>query len=252
MPQSHVRLWALLVALLGLTLGQVKEARASTFEVSPIRVKLAQSSSSGLLTVHNTSSEALRFQVSAFAWSQGQRGEVQLSATNDIVFFPSMLSLKPGERRNIRVGTTAPFGAQEKTFRVFVEELPSASQGKSNSIRVLTRFGIPVFLAPASPQATPLLDKLGLIGRRLSFSLKNTGNAHFLTQHVRIRAAGADGGVIWSQDLPAWYVLAGGARDYSFDLPASACAATRLVIAVDADVRSLESSLALPAATCAP
>jgi fimbrial chaperone protein len=251
MTTFQLRAWALFAAILGLGLSQATEARASTFEVNPIRMTLSASSTSGLLTVRNISNEALRFQVNAYAWSQKQTGEIQLAATQDIVFFPAMLALKPGESRNIRVGTAAPFDATEKTYRVFVEEMPPIEGNTSNAIRVLTRFGVPVFLAPSSrPTATPRLDGLALLGRTLSFALKNDGNTHFLTQRVRILAEGPSGNPLLEQELPAWYVLAGGLRSYTFDLPASACGATRLVVSVDSDAKAVQSTLPVPASTC--
>lgn len=245
-------LWALLAALLGLALFQAKEARASTFDVNPIRVTLSPRASSGLVTVRNTSAESLRFQVSAFTWRQSVGGEMELLKTSDIVFFPAMLSLKPGESRNIRVGTLASFGDIEKTYRIFVEELPPASPNLTNSIRVLTRFGIPVFLEANKPSAAPRIEGMSLLGRRLSFSLKNAGNTHFLTQLVRVQALGPDGGSLMEKELPAWYVLAGGARSYAFDLPASACGAERLVVSIKSDAKPVETSLAGRVSPCGP
>lgn len=254
MPKFRLRSWALLAAILGLGLvAQAKEARASTFEVNPIRIQLSSSSSTSLLTVHNTSKDALRFQVSAFSWDQNNAGEMRLASTNDVVFFPAMLALKPGESRRIRVGTLAAFGATEKSYRIFVEELPGSTAGASNSIRVLTRFGIPVFIAPtATATMTPHLDALKLAGRTFSFALKNDGNTHFLTRHVRVSALSASGDALMSKELPAWYLLAGGLRAYTLELPNTACGAAKLVVSIDSEASPLEAFLAAPAVPCGP
>ena len=47
-------------------------------------------------------------QVSAFSWDQDIHGGIVLSPTRDVVFFPMMLTLAPGEQRRIRVGSTVP------------------------------------------------------------------------------------------------------------------------------------------------
>jgi len=254
MSKIRLRSWALLVATLGLGLSQAEEAAASSFQVSPIRLTLtsAEAPSSGLMTVRNTSAEPIRLQVSAFAWNQNRTGEIQLSATEEIVFYPGMLSLKAGETKNIRVGTLAKPGAAEKTFRLFVEEIPIGIN-KENTIRVLTRFGVPIFVpATAKPLATPTLKGLSLLGQTFSFELENAGNTHFFTQRVRVRAENSLGGVLAEKDLPAWYMLAGGIRDYTFDLPKSACGAERLVVSVDSDASHVESTLPVNMSTCNP
>jgi fimbrial chaperone protein len=253
MPKFRSRFWALVVAILGLVLSQAEVANASTFEVNPIRLTLTESSSRGLLTVRNVSQEVLRFQVSAFAWSQDRAGAMRLSPTQDIVFFPAMIALKPGETRNIRVGTMATVGPKEKAYRIFVEELPPPAGSVSNGIRVLTRFGIPVFLHPsAAKAAAPRVRGLALHGQALSFAVENEGGTHFLPRSVRIRVQDQAGRVLLDQSLPAWYVLAGEGRDYTLALPASACGAARLVVSVDDEKRSLETTLAMPANACSP
>lgn len=249
MPGRKRGAWVLLVACLGLIFFQAGQARASTFEVTPVRLPLTATSTSKLLTVRNQSSEVLRFQVTAFAWNQSPEGELKLAPTQDLVVFPSLLSIKPGETRNLRVGALTSFGPSEKSYRVFVEELPQLvqQQNSPNAIRVLTKMGIPVFLEPASPSAAPRIDALTLKQTTLSFSLANAGISHFLAQKVRITASESNGTALFQQDLPAWYVLAGGSRLYRTDLPAAVCAATRIMVSAETDKGSIEASIAPPA-----
>lgn len=244
-------IWSILVAFLGLSGTRAKEAHASTFEVNPVRLTLSEQSSNAHLAVHNVSPEPLRFQVSAYAWAQDRTGAMKLTSTEDVVFFPAMLTLKPGETRNIRVGTLTHFGTKEQTYRIFVEELPPMAGSVSNGIRVLTRFGVPLFLQPTkAPMATPRIHDLNVSGHTFSFSLENDGNMHFLTKHVRVQAQTPEGGVLLDQELPAWYVLAGGGRNYSLDLPTKLCGATKLVVIVEADKQPVESSLPMSFGGC--
>jgi fimbrial chaperone protein len=252
MPTFLFRFWALFIAILGLGLAQAEVALASTFEVHPVRLSLSESSTSGLLTVRNVSLEPIRFQVSAHAWKQDRAGAVKLSPTQDIVFFPSMLIIKPGETRNIRVGTLHAFGPKEQSYRIFVEELPPLAATISNGIRVLSRFGIPVFLQPTTALSpAPQIRGLVMNGRTLSFAIENTGNAHFLTQSVRIQAKNQSGGVLLDHELPAWYILAGGGRDYEFDLPIPLCGASRLVVMMEAEKHPFRSEITVSPDACA-
>ncbi len=253
MPMVVFRFWALVVAILGLGLAQAGVAVASTFEVNPIRLSLSESSASDHLTVRNVSQEPLRFQVSAFTWNQDRAGAMKLVATQDIVVYPSIIAVKPGETRSIRVGTLARFGPKEQSYRIFVEELPPMGGSPSNGIRVLTRFGIPLFLQPtATPAATPRIHDLTMTGRTFKFALENDGNAHFLTKHVRIQAQDSSGGVLLESELPAWYILAGAGRNYSFDLPVPLCGASRLVVTIDAGKQPMQSTLPITPESCQP
>lgn len=245
------RFMILLGAGLGALLLGASPARASTFQVSPVRLPLTAAASNGLLTVKNQSKETLRFQVTGFSWGQDHTGQMVLTPTTDIVFFPTMLSLKPGDARNLRVGATVPFGSTEKTYRIFVEELPPVDgTGTVNAVRVLMKMGIPVFLEPRSPVATPEIDSLSVQGQKLAFALHDRGNTHFFTKRVRVTALGDAGQPLFEQDLPAWAVLGGSFRNYTLDLPKSACKASRIQVRVETDAAAIESFLALPGGAC--
>ena len=108
--------------VLGLVL-QAGTLAASAFKVTPVRVNFSGPSST-LLTLKNESDQPLRFQISSYVWSQDSKGAMQLTPTEDIVFFPALLSLNSGEERKVRVATTVTPAASAKTYRIFFEELP--------------------------------------------------------------------------------------------------------------------------------
>ena len=97
------------LVVLGLTAGWAQQTSAATFRVSPVQVVFDGARSSDLLTITNQSSEELRFQITAFTWDQKPSGEMELTPTNEIVFFPALLSVAPGQERKVRVGLS---GAQ--------------------------------------------------------------------------------------------------------------------------------------------
>ena len=109
--------------LLSLQLAQPRMAHSGTFQVNPIRITLSRQSSSSLLSVRNDSTEKIRFQIGVFAWDQNPKGEMVLNPTEDLIFYPTLLALEPGDERRIRIGTNDPIVASEKSYRIFVEEL---------------------------------------------------------------------------------------------------------------------------------
>ena len=140
----------------------VRSASASSFNVNPTQIFLTGKATSALLTIRNDSDDTLRFQLSAFAWDQSATGELLLEPTTDVVFYPALLTLAPKEERKIRVGRTAPAGNVEKTYRIFVEELPALDESGVNgaAVRMLTKMGVPIFVRPARETATATVSGL--------------------------------------------------------------------------------------------
>ncbi len=214
---------ALAVVVLGLVL-QAETMRASAFRVAPVQVHMTGKSST-LLTLANESGEPLRFQISAFAWTQGPAGEIQLAPTEDITFFPALLTLGPGEERKVRVGSNTVATTVEKTYRIFFEELPPADRPdqKRTEVKILTKMGVPIFVQPQSAVAEGQISDVKLNGSNITFRVANSGTAHFSIQKVHVALSDDSGKKLLERDLDGWYVLAGGYREYSFEVPDTVC-----------------------------
>src|SRR5918993_1012440 len=101
------RLIATVIAGLAGLILSASEARAASLSVNPTQIRLSRQSPSALLTIKNEGSSPTRVQIAVHAWDQRLDGQMDLKPTTDIVFFPSMLTLNPGQGRTIRIGTTA-------------------------------------------------------------------------------------------------------------------------------------------------
>ena len=242
--------------ILGLTLAWPRPAAAGAFSVNPTQIFLTASGSTQLVTLRNESTDTLRFQLTAFKWQQAADGTMQLAPTDDVIFFPSLLSLGPKDERKIRVGTTVPFDAVEKTYRLFVQELPPADTAATpppGGIRMLTRLGIPVFLRPAKPASQALLHELALRDRVFTFALHNGGNVHFLPEAVLVRGFDASGAQVFEEEIASWYILAATPRTFTFPVPPAHCARVR---SLEAEARisktSVKERLQTPALVCQP
>jgi len=243
----------LLIFTLGLALCQAERASATGLNVSPVQLYLSKDESKTQVTVKNESDEAVRFQLSMFTWREDPAKGMQLEPSTDIVFFPALLTLKPGEERAVRVGALpAQFGLIEKTYRLFVEELPPAEKPAQRSqVRVLTRVGIPIFLAP-SRKLDATVVHLERKGSGLDADVRNDGNVHVRVSTVQLKAFDAKGAVLFEKQQQGWYVLANGHKSYRFELPEGTCAkARRLIVAARTDDdRTFSQSLDTPQGAC--
>lgn len=201
------------------------------------------------MTLTNESEEELRFQISASQWSQDASGNMQLKPTEDIVFFPSLLSLKPKEERKVRLATAVKPGEQERTYRIFFEELPpiSAVQKEKNSqVRILTKIGVPVFVGPVERKPAGDIAGFSADEGKISFDVRNGGNVHYMAQKIRIVGLDAGGKPIFEKEQEGWYVLAGSTRHYSIELKPSECPNVRSVqIEVQTDLTARPESSTL-------
>jgi fimbrial chaperone protein len=241
-------------ALLALALAAgATVARAAEVEINPVVVSLGPGTKSAIVTVKNLGAEPARFELQARAWGQSPAGEMLLSATEDVAVFPPLLTLAPGEQRNVRIGAVVAPGPVEKTYRVFLQELapPEKPEGPSQ-VRVLSRIGLPVFVAPPQVQDRTLIKGLAVAGGRARFQLVNDGNAHVRPTSVKVEGQGEDGAPVLERELTAWYVLAGGRRDYDLELPRDACAGVRKVVVTVAVGRDVLRSEASAPAACGP
>ena len=220
----------LVLALVALSISS--SAQASTFNVNPIKLHLSSSAKSALLSVRNTSSEVLRFQITAYEWNQRENGEVELKPTKDLVYFPRMMKLEPGAQRKVRLGMARKAARKdnakaeqgERTYRIIVEELPSRRSKKAaNQLQILTRMSIPVFEAPPKVVETSTVAGAQAEAGKFSFDVQNNGTVHTMLKAVSVSALGNNDQELFNRELSGWYVLAGGKRTYQVELPTNVC-----------------------------
>lgn len=225
MPRKlHSRVLA--AALLGCAL--VAPPAAGEFVVSPVRVDLGPASRSAAIKVRNDGKEKIGFQLEAMEWRQDAGGKDQYLPTQELVFFPKIMSVEPGDESVIRVGAKTPVVETEKTYRLFIQELPgAASRAPENAaaqVNFLIRFGAPVFVAPVKPQDSLAIDNVALLKGALSLSARNGGNRHQIFQGIHLKGADAAGKEVYALTLTDRYLLAGASKAFSADIPAAQCA----------------------------
>jgi fimbrial chaperone protein len=227
-------------------------AAGGELEISPVSVDLGRARST-LISVRNTAKERGRYQIKVYAWDESPLGQMRLEPAKDLVAFPGLLELAPGEERKLRIGTTAVPGERERTWRVFVEEiLPAATAEEGSRIRSRLRVGIPVFLSPERVVAGGEIVGLGVERGKVTLLLKNPGTVRIRPSSVRVVVSDKKGRTVFEKSFQGWYVLAGGDRLYEVALPRDACAKAATVTAIAAGDRPIEAKQPVASGACAP
>lgn len=217
---------ALIFILLGCLIYSPRTACAGEWRVSPIRLELGNDSKSGVISVINEGSGKFQVQMKAFLWNQDAEGKDQYTESNDLVFFPKIMIFEKPEERILRAGIKMPVGTKEKTYRLFIEEIPEPKKSGGANIAVAIRFGVPVFVQPVKEEARGEITKMEINKGECQITLKNSGNVHFIINSVDIKGKNLKGEETYTNKLAGWYLLNGASRVYSAAIPSEVCIGT--------------------------
>lgn len=223
------------------------------FRVTPIRLEFDLRAKSGVVTVINEGDEKLNLQVRAFEWTQDTEGRDRYDETNDLIFFPRLMALDRKEERVIRVGIKIPATIREKTYRLFIEEIPGARKGEGASVAIAIRFGVPIFGKPVKEEIRGEVEKMELTGGVFSLTVRNKGNAHFVIQSINLKGKNRTDEAIFSKELAGWYLLSGASRAHSASVPPDVCKElSNLEVEIKTDRFTLHRKLDVHEALCTP
>ncbi len=226
-------------------------AQGGEFRVTPIRLVLDARAKTGVITVTNEAEEKLQCQMKAFEWTQDAAGKDVYEETQDLIFFPKIMTVDPKGERVIRAGIKIPAVAKEKTYRLFIEEIPEPKKAQGTAIAVAIRFGVPIFSQPVKEEVRGAVERCDLSKGTVTLSVSNTGNVHLVINTVKLVGRDSKGGQTFAKDLSGWYLLSGVSRTYSAPLARDACIKTAtLDVEVVTDKVNLKHKLNTDASMC--
>jgi fimbrial chaperone protein len=209
----------------------ISPAIAADFQIQPTTLDLGGSVKSGVFSVINNGNDQIDFQVSVKEWNQDEKGKDVYVDTKEIVFFPKVMSVEANGQRAVRIGVKAPPSPKEKTYRLFVEEIPTPKktsdvklQGKIQAgLTIAFRFSMPIFVKPLRPQESYVLDRIEMSKGAVKAIVKNTGNVHVKLSAVKFSGKTAGGKELYSKEVAGWYILHGLSLPYEAAVPKELC-----------------------------
>jgi fimbrial chaperone protein len=173
-----------------LFLNSLLTVQAGSMQVSPVRVELSAAKPLIALSVRNTGAEPLVIQLEMMDWSQ-QGGKDVYTPTRDILAAPPIFTVPPGKSQVVRLGVRRPADSErELSYRLFLQEVPPPRLG-FQGIQMAVRFGVPVFVAPASAATAAQPTALSWQVYRtadgtLETSLTNNGSHHVRLTNLKL------------------------------------------------------------------
>ena len=222
------------VFIAALSLIPLPASASANFSISPLGIGLTSSGSNATITITNRSNTALRIQATPYAWSQTETNDMVLKPTKQLVVYPTVFTVEPGQARKLRVGTTVPSEATQLAYRLVLEQLPSlqaalAPKGQ-DAVDLRTRLTVPVVLRPSAPPTRSIAIQSATVSKSaVDVVLTNPGNAHAEVSTIRVHGIGQGGKSLFDKTGNAWYVLAGATRKFTIPVPAGHCADVKAV-----------------------
>lgn len=226
----------LALALLALCL----PARATSLQISPVRIDLPAGAGAAALTLRNAADTPIHAQVRVFRWTQGDGADV-LNPTEDVVASPPIVRIGGNTEQLIRVVRPGPAPAKgEVAYRLLIDELPQRNAPVDQSgVRVQLRYSVPVFAGTPANAPMPRLNlTLWRADGEWRLAARNDGTRHARLSNVAIVNGGLR--VPLTEGLLG-YALPDATRIWKVRLPAGFTpdAALRLDAAVNGEPQSL-------------
>lgn len=201
---------------------------------------------SAAVTVVNDDDQPLRLQLKLMVWTQDAAGRDVYTESDELIYFPKLLSVQPRDRRLVRVGLKTPAGATERTYRLFLDELPDSAQPSASGLSFSVRFALPIFLPAADSHPRGAIESIALEDGKLRIVVANAGNQNFRITSLAVHSATG-----FAAELAGWYLLPGARRVHTMEIPAEACRSLRrLDVTVKTDKLSLEGGLDVEPRMC--
>ncbi len=229
------------------------EGRSINFSVNPIRIFFNGENKTDVLTITNESNENVTLQIKAVTWTHDEEGKGIYSPTEDIIFFPKIVTIKADEQKIIRLGIRMPQGKEEKTYRLFLEEIPSPGTTETTAVKLIMNIGVPIFIAPLKTEAKGSIEKMELSKGSLNIGVKNNGNVHFILQSIKVAGKDSSGEEIYATEIAGGYLHHGKSKGFTIEIPQEKCIHIKhLNVDIKTDRLSIGERLDLGKEMCKP
>jgi fimbrial chaperone protein len=155
------------------------QARASSFNVQPVRIEILPGRRSAALKISNQSGEPLTVQASVMKWSLRDAKQIY-AQVDDFVLNPPIFTVAPHASQVIRLGPrTEQFDAVERSYRLILSEVPGPLPPGFSGTRTVLRISVPIFIRQTTVAVAKVSWEAWLEGDgSITVSAENQGTSH--------------------------------------------------------------------------
>ncbi|SMC08815.1 fimbrial biogenesis chaperone [Nitratiruptor tergarcus] len=219
---------------------------AGSFMVYPVKIYLDSKKKSGEIRVYNPQKRSIYIQVGGYSWEQNKNGKPIYSEPKGLVFFPKMLKLEPKSERVIRIAYKGEKLKVERTYRIFVREIPVSKPG-DKKITIALKIDLPVFVAPENIKRSFEIKDLKVESGKMSVDVKNSGSVHIMVKEISWRGFDRNQKETFHKNIRGWYILPGAKKRYVINIGSKECKrTTSLEVKVKTEKIEKSSIFSLP------
>jgi fimbrial chaperone protein len=166
-----------------LLVAAIAPACAASLQVSPVTLEIPPSGATATVNLKNDGDRPLSAQLRVVRWRQVD-GQDDYEPTDAVVASPPLAEIAGNQTYTVRIvrADSTPV-AEEESYRLIVDELPTAANAGSRSVTLQLRYSIPVFFQAPDAGAPKLAWTFRKSNGRIVLTLRNDGG-----RHVRISA----------------------------------------------------------------
>ena len=213
---------------------------AAGLKVAPVSVSLDAQHAIQVIQIENSGQNPTRVQLRLFAWEQ-RSGQDDLKPTRDVLANPAQFEIAPDATQTVRIGRLTEPGDVEKSYRLLIEEIPSAAAVNARQVKMLLRISIPVFVPSLAPETDLRWRALADDGRQLMLSVENRGSSHVQLRRISVASQGS--GTAVGEHGQMLYVLPGATRVVSLSTASPVRAGQVLVLSATTDGANIAASM---------
>jgi fimbrial chaperone protein len=170
-----------------LLVASIAPACAASLQVSPVTLEIPPSGSTATVNLKNDGERPLSAQVRVVRWRQVE-GQDDYEPTDAVVASPPLAEIAGNQTYTVRiVRADASAVAEEESYRLIVDELPTAASAGTRSVTLQLRYSIPVFFQAPDAGAPKLVWSFKKNNGRIVVTLRNDGGRHVRVSALKLK-----------------------------------------------------------------
>lgn len=194
---------------------------AASLQVNPVNLEIGSNQSETNVELINRGQQETSYKITAFRW-KCYFGNHRFEDTEDLIIYPSLINIKPGNKKNISIKLGVPVDpCRGAIYRLSFKEIENPqNKFPSENIKSMIHVSIPVVVDPVNPLKPQASWTLRSIDKgKFLIGIKNIGEGHISLREIALKVEG-EKKVLFKQAM-TYYVVPNAKKEFGLNLPCS-------------------------------